>query len=76
MNLIFYICIPICEGSPLRCLLESVGWSCVGAQVKDGSHVVIWMACKRRHSQYETRCGFRPIHENNYTLLEALTALV
>ena len=37
-----------------------MSWPCVGAQVKDGSHVVIWTACKRTHNQYETSCGFRP----------------
>ena len=34
------------EGSRVQGLLESASWSCVGAQVKDGSHVVIWTACK------------------------------
>ena len=32
---------------------------CVGVQVKDGSHVVIWTACKGTHNQYETGCGIR-----------------
>ena len=41
-------------------MLDSVIWSCVGAQVKDGSHVVIWTAYKGTHNQYETSCGFRP----------------
>ena len=34
-------------------------WPCVGAQVKYGSHVVIWTACKVTHNQYETTCGLR-----------------
>ena len=28
----------------MRGLLEPASWPCVGAQVKDGSHVVTWMA--------------------------------
>ena len=48
------------EGSRVRGLLEPENWPCVGAQVKDGSHVVIWAACKRTHNQYETSCRFRP----------------
>ena len=28
--------------------------------MKDGSHVVIWTACKITHNQYETSCEFRP----------------
>ena len=35
-------------------------WPCVGTQVKDGPHVIIWTACKRTYNQYETSCGFRP----------------
>ena len=42
-------------------LIEPASWPCVGAQVKDGSHVVISTACKITHSQYETSCGFRPL---------------
>ena len=30
----------------VRGLLESASWPCVCAQVKDGSHIVIWTACK------------------------------
>ena len=41
-------------------LLEPTSWSCDGAQVKNGSRVVIWTSCKRTHNQYETSCGFRP----------------
>ena len=44
--------------SQVQCLIEPVSQPCVGAQVKYGSHVVIWMACKRTHNQYETSCGF------------------
>ena len=46
-------------GSGVRVLAESVSWPCVGAQVKDGSHVVIWTAYKITHDQYGTSCGFR-----------------
>ena len=47
-------------GSRVRNLLEPESWHCVGAQVKDGSHVVIWTACKGTHNQYETSSGFLP----------------
>ena len=43
----------------VRDLLESASWPCVGAQVKDGSYIVIWTACKRTLDQYECSCGFR-----------------
>ena len=42
------------EGLHVRGLLEPASWPCVGAQVKDWSHVVIWAACKITHNQYET----------------------
>ena len=45
------------EGSQIRRLLDPARWSCLGAQVKDRSHVVIWMACKRTPNPYETSCG-------------------
>ena len=48
------------DGSRVRGLLEPVSWPCVGAQLKDGSHVVIRTACKSAHNQYETSCGFWP----------------
>ena len=48
------------KGSRVRGFLEPASWPCVGAQVKDGAHGVIWTACKRTHNQYETSCGFRP----------------
>ena len=41
-------------------LLEPESLPCVGTQVKAGSHVVIWTACKRTHNQYETSCGILP----------------
>ena len=31
----------------------------VSVQVKDGSHVLIWKACKITHNQYEPGCRFR-----------------
>ena len=40
------------EGSRVWGLHESESWPCVGAQVKDWSHVVIWMAGKITHTQY------------------------
>ena len=39
--------------------LRPRGLPCIGAQVKDESHVVIWTVCKRTHNQYETSCEFR-----------------
>ena len=44
-----------------------MSWPCVGAQVKDGYHVVIWTACKRTHNQYEIIQTFRTIdpEQNN-----------
>ena len=42
----------------MRGFLEAASWPCIGAQVKYGSHVVIWTACKRMHNQYETSSGF------------------
>ena len=53
-----------------------MSWLYVGAQVKDGSHVVIRTACKRTHNQYETSWRFRPIYGNAYTLAAALSALL
>ena len=48
------------EGSRVGGLLEPASWPCVSAKVKDGSHIVIWTACKSTHNQYETSCGFLP----------------
>ena len=48
--------------------------SLVGAQVKDGSLVLICTECKRTHNQYETSCGFWP--GNAYTSVAALAALI
>ena len=63
------------EGLQVRGLLESASWSCVGVQVKDGAHVLMWMAYKRMHNQYETRCGFCLIHRNADALTAAFSAL-
>ena len=41
-------------------LLEPTNWPCVGAQVKDESHVVLWTVCKIPHNQNETSCRFGP----------------
>ena len=40
-------------------LAKSCGLALCRAQVKVGSDVMIWAACKRTHKQYETSCGFR-----------------
>ena len=39
--------------------LETASWPSVRAQVKYGTHVVIWTACKITHKQYKTSCGFQ-----------------
>ena len=64
------------KGLRVRDLLESASWSCVGAQVKDRFHVVMWTACKRRSNNMNLDVDFGHIHGNAYTLAAALSALV
>ena len=44
----------------VRVPAEPTNRYCVRTQLKYGSHVVNWMACKRPHNQYEAECGFQP----------------
>ena len=64
------------EGCAFKRVPETASWHCIGAQVKNGSYVVIWEACKRTHNQYEIVVDFSPIHGNTSTLAAALPALV
>ena len=64
------------EGSRVQGFLEPVCWQCIGSQVKDGSHVVIWTACTRTHNQNETSCGFRLRPPKSYMLAAAIASFV
>ena len=46
--------------SRVRCLRDFVSWPCVGAQVEDESHVVIWTACIKHTISMKLVVNFVP----------------
>ena len=54
-------------------VIESVSWPCI---VQDGSHIVIWTACKITLDHKNVVVDFDTIHGNAYMLAETLEALI